>query len=136
MKYYLRNEFKKILCVCIITVIIIAVIQGVSAASMKKTLNGRYSTTSIAVEATYFTNEPTRWQISNSYMTGSSGKGGGFSKSGGMITSQAGNEYTMKQKYNISATDYNYTTVTGTKTFQWCVNGSTNTWVTSKCKVS
>lgn len=62
--------------------------------------------------------------------------GARFSKSGDMITSQVKNEYTMKQKYNISATDYNYTTVTGTKTFQWCVNGSTNTWVTSKCIVS
>lgn len=124
--------FALLLSISIITMSFISV----SAATMSKSLTATYSTTKIKATATYYTHETGRWSLGNPQILSTSGKGGGASKSGAAKTSQSGNEYKVRQNYSISATNDNYVTTTGVKTFQWVVNGSTNSWVTSKCYVT
>lgn len=107
----------------------------ISAWTMSKTMTAAHSTTTIQATATYYTHEEDRWTTSNPQILSTSGKGGGASKSGGVSTSQSGSEYKAVQKYRISATNDNYVTTSSTKTYQWVVNGTSNTWVASKCYV-
>lgn len=126
-----RKIFALLLSVSIVSISLISV----SATAIDKSMNAAHSTTTIRATATYYTHEVGRWDFSNPQILTTGGKGGGAGKTGSPTTYQSGNEYWGRQKYVISATNDNYVTTSSTKTFQWVINGTTNTWVTSKCYV-
>lgn len=103
---------------------------------MSKSMSANHSTTKISAKAIYYTHEVGRWSVGNPTILSTGGKGGGASKSGATSTRQSGSKYYATQKYSISATDFNYNTTSSTRTFQWCVNGNTNSWVSNECKVN
>lgn len=109
---------------------------NVDAASYSKTLSAAHSTTRIRAQGTYRTHEVNRWVIGSPTLLSTGGKGGSASKSGSTRTSvnDTATEYTAKQDYKISATDFNYNTTSATKTFTWKFKVPSNTW--GSCTVS
>ena len=120
--------------ICLIFVSLLFGIVNVSAATISKTLTASHSTTSINATTKYYTNEIQRWSVGNPVLVSTGGKGGSASKSGAPSTSQSGVKYYVTQSYSVSATDYNYNTTSVKRKLQWCVNSSTNTFVSAECK--
>lgn len=120
---------KKILISSVFSVMMLVGIISVGAVTRQKSLDGGYGGTTIRVTMTYDNVGSKRWSLGTAYQIASTGMGGSSSKSGGLTTSKLGsNIYQAKQKYSISSTDYNYNTVSGTRTFTWEINDSTLIW--------
>lgn len=132
----MKRSFRAKLIGAFVLVATFCCLNNVNATTYSKSLTASHSTTTIRATTKYYTDATTRWSVGSPVILSTSGKGGASSKSGDSVPWKNGANYYVSQKYSISATDFNYNTTQNTKTFQWSINGTTNTWVTSECKVS
>lgn len=123
------DKMKKNISIFLIVFMITVCIGIVSAATKKKTKYATYSTTTISATATYYTHETTRWSISKPSLYKVSSKGGACSKSGTPKTSKSGNIYQVEQKFNVSATNYDYKTSNGVVSITWKYNAKSDKWL-------
>lgn len=128
----MNHEEKIVFIICFLFGIIS--VKNVYAAPMTKTLRTTCAGTSASVTATYYTHETTRWEVSNLFNIGYSGRGGYASKSGKPQTSKSDTIYKCSQKVSFSSIDYNSVTRTGSSTYYWKINGKTDKWGTCYTK--